>query len=1015
MPKPQVYTGAFARCVDAFIDKVMESKRVDPLSPVVALVGSNAMRREIRDRLHHATGGTLGVYALTFKDLADRLAAHSLLSQGQKPLEKLYHLALLRGLVKGSGGYFQNVAHFDGIAHALCKTFEDVDEAGWENIPVKAASSPKIKEVARIFDQARRKLDEDGFYAMRDLFEIACAQAPKFPKLFQCENLHVVGLYDLNAQQKGLLESLAKHIRLHLYIPGVPYASAWALNNGIEKTSFFVADPDITRIFSCPSPAGEVREIIREAVRLRHLADAPIPYHKMGVLLRHADAYADLFALLAAEAHAPCHIHGGCSPVNSRGIRLLKRLADLLDFDESKNQIEPFMKRREVISFLTAFRPPKNSAWPSDIDRMQRTWDFISRESHIRNGSDWRKQLTRFANNKRNSHLAREAGGLQTAAEKLSEGLTKTLRAKSYHSAAAHFQALSRAFIEPDESCKKAMEKIDELGTIDKAGEAVEPARLRSLVAAIIGEVKDGAGCADPAGIRVIDMAASRGLTFEVVFIPGCVDGMIPHLGKPDPIFLDHERKILNQVHPENPLPLFADRPRNERNLFDAACRSATKRLVFTFHRIDADMGKPRMPSNYLLGIFGETASLDDFLRDHVTRIHASAPLSDSGEFPVSAVEKDLALLKSLTSAGPAAPVMFLQKAHPHFQRVWRKQTHRWANNKIGPWEALCASDESKSLLADYFDKDGAFRVTGIESYIKCPRRYLLESILKLQSPETPEDIVALPADKRGSLIHKILAAVEENKLGPDEWIARVKKDYAEYIEDNLTGTGALAEIERDRLIEWTGLFAELLDAGRDIYKKAECEKPVSVNIPLDDKGKSSLILKGRLDRLDIDERGKARIVDFKTGRSSNSLSGKTLSGNSFNAGATMQMPLYMMAMIESGDEYIDMSLEAAYWYLKDAKGNVGADEIQFNEEFIEKNRGALKRILAMVAEGMRAGRFVPRPDVAGKSPNSFCSYCDYKYICDGLCRKFIAYCDPDGKFCPWLSLVNEQPVGRNE
>ncbi len=1012
MPEPTIYSGTFAQCVDAFVQNTLDEKRRDALRPIVALVGSNAMRQELRERLHKGGGGILGVYCLTFKDLVEKLGSSSFFAAGKRPVEKLYHLATIQRLIKEKSQYFQNVSQYEGTSQAISQTFEDIREAGWETIPVRRDSSDKIKDMASIFDALRDAFAQNDLYTLHDLFDAACLKASSFQKLFQCPELRVIGLYDLNAQQDKLLAELAAHIQLRYYIPRVTHASNWAKNKGIEETSMFIADAQRTTILSALSPLGEVREIIREAKKLRHRPDSPIPYHKMGVLVRHRGEYADLFADICAEAEVPCKIHGGCSPTGSRALRLLAGLTGLIDFTNENGRLHPNLKRAGTVTFLDACRLRPDSAWPANIQEMQRLWNHISRDAHIRKGKDWDRQLKNYRKKNKGIALLESAEALASAIAVLSEGLLKIAGAKSFQSAATHFESLANRFIEADESYKTALESLETLKHLDDAHADFDPLRFKSLLLEMIYEVKDLSRCADPEGLQVMDMSASRGLRFDVVFIPGCVEGMIPHLGRPDPILLDKERIDLNKAHRGSPLPLFSNRPENERNLFDSACMAASKHLILTYHRQDAGMGKPKLPSHFLLHIFGETSPMDDFIRNHVRQIPSGAPAARNVNEALSGDEKDLVLMKTLAAVDPTGPVSFLRNFHPAFERVWRKQLHRWTEREIGPWEGLCAGKEAKRLLAGRLEKSKAFHATKIEAYVKCPRRHMFENILKLQRPETPEDVVSLPANKRGTLIHQILSELEQEGLTQDEWIARVKKKYGAYIDDNLTGGGALDEIEAARLIEWIKLFEEMIDENKSVYKSAQPEKRIAVDIAIGGQSKSPFRLAGRLDRLDSDEGGRERIIDFKTGKSSDGLLGsKGLADDSFNAGATLQIPLYMLAMTENAaktenfESFVDLSLEAAYWHLKDKDGNLNPQTIKFSNEFIQKSANELKSILREVVEGMLAGHFVPRPDVAiNDAP--YCTHCDYKNICDGLSRKFIAYNGLGQKNCPWLARL---------
>ena len=983
----------FHACVDAFVAEVLARRGHGEREPIVALVGSNPLRRQLQELLYRRGGGVWGVWLPTFRDLAAALGRPALLRRSLRPVPPLYPHALLARLLRERAVYFAPVGRYDGSPEALLATFADLEEAGWSAWPLAAPGADKLGELAGLFDEYRRELTRD-FFTPQDEMNEAIAEAGRFAARFGSGVLHVVGIYDVNALQQTLLTAIAQRATVRWWVPRVLTPPPFMQKAGLPPAEPWRPDPERLRVWSCPSETAEAETIGREARRLRRTG---VAYHEMGVVLRHPDLYADLFAETCRRAGVPYRLAGGQTPLEAPAWRAVLRLLGLIGSP---------LGRTEVMAFLAAVELPEADAWRET----QPLWDRVSRLARVKKGDDWLDRLEKLAAGDSVSDEERRAArALGEAFAFLRAALNELAAAADFRRATAALTRLIERFLKPDERRTELLARLAELETVDRAGLPFDVAYFRGRADELILGLKEEAG--DDAGLAIVGWTAARGLRFRVVFVPGCVESQIPQPPRQDPFLLDRERlEICRLTGRPNALPIAADRAAEEGRVFDIVCRAATERLVLTFPRLDPATGKPRLPSHLLLGLagraLGETLTYDDLPR--------RSPLVEivpAGRFapvdPAAALdddERDLGAMIELAKADPAAPIFYLRAARAaSFERVWRRQQSRWADKFVTRHEGLCESAAARARLAAWAGDKDAWSVTELENYALCPRRFLLAQVLALRSPDDPELVVSLPADRRGRLFHRVLekAAAAPGRLTPDELDRLIAAEYERLAADNLTGGGVLDEAERERLA--AGIRALLAFAARQSegYTVQSAERQLVAEIAI---GEQTVTLKGRLDRLDRDGAGGLRIVDYKTGKAKRHFDDKPPKNDDFNAGCTLQVPLYLLMMLSAGPEPAAIR-RAAYWFLKNKDGEVDPTAVEMTADFVAGHGDELRQVIAGIVGGVGAGRFVPRSDLLKNDGNAYCGHCDFQVICDPRGRARLA-AKPIEPYCPWLRLV---------
>jgi putative RecB family exonuclease len=239
-----------------------------------------------------------------------------------------------------------------------------------------------------------------------------------------------------------------------------------------------------------------------------------------------------------------------------------------------------------------------------------------------------------------------------------------------------------------------------------------------------------------------------------------------------------------------------------------------------------------------------------------------------------------------------------------------------------------------------------------------CPLLYRFRTIDRL--PEAPSRVAM-----RGTMVHAVLeqlfdlpsaertlAAAREMVPGAWQQLLAESPEAAELFGDDTSDTGAGAE-----LAEWLGSAGDLLgnyfrleDPSR--IEPAAREQLVEVVV-------DGLRLRGYVDRLDINDAGDIRVIDYKTGSTPR---------EAFEAKALFQMKFYALVLWRTRGV---VPRQLRLMYLADTDTLSYAPDA---EELVRFER-TLKAIWAAIERATQTGDFRP-------SPSRLCEWCDHQVRC---------------------------------
>jgi hypothetical protein len=481
-----------------------------------------------------------------------------------------------------------------------------------------------------------------------------------------------------------------------------------------------------------------------------------------------------------------------------------------------------------------------------------------------------------------------------------------------------------------------------------------------------------------------------RGLSFEVVFVPGLAEKIFPQRIAEDPILPDRARGNTS-------LPTNVDRRTLERLALRLAVGAATRRVVISYPRLDQAQSRPRTPSFYGLEVLraaeGTLPGFDELaLRANVgAAAHVGWPAPADPATAVDHAEHDLALLRKLLGRPDRETVgmaRYLLSSNAHLARALRFRAQRWLK-KWTPADGLVApADEARVALAKHDLSARSYSPTGLQHYAACPYRFFLQAIHRLAPRRQPEQLETLDPLERGSLIHeaqfKLFGVLRDHALLPvtpanlataqthlETVVHEIVLQYEDKLypaiprvwEDAVAGIRAdVREWLRQASLDasWTPAYFELafgLDERSERDPRSQVA-PAALECGIQLRGSIDLV-----ERRTAEPGGVLRATDHKTGKV------RAEDGVVIGGGKTLQPVMYALALerVLPGE-----TTTAGRLYYCTTVG-------EFTEIVVPLDDRAREaaRLVADTVHGAIQGAFLPAAPAKGE-----CEYCDYLPVC---------------------------------
>lgn len=439
-------------------------------------------------------------------------------------------------------------------------------------------------------------------------------------------------------------------------------------------------------------------------------------------------------------------------------------------------------------------------------------------------------------------------------------------------------------------------------------------------------------------------MVEARGNRYQAVALLGFSEGLFPVVENPDP-FLDEELRIDLGLEPRL--------GREQASIFYQALSRSDQHLLVTRPYLSED-GETWESSPYwqaAAGLFTEKA---------VKKIKAGEPRAQADAASTQELlfwavqqgslsyDEDTAMNTRWLELSRASEVLNARRA-PKAASIYEGDAHQ-----VAPY------------LNEHYSSEYTWSASRFEDYGTCPYKFLVNSVLRLSPKSIPEP--GLDAAQLGSIYHRILELVYKNAGGDSslESLLTLVEDTAATVFHTAPQVygfrpSPLWEIEKEQMIETLRLTIDSLESVSGGWIPYRFEQKFGIKeMPslILEIGANVIRLRGVIDRVDRNDSGELRVIDYKTGG--------TMSVGDLNKGQRLQLPIYALAArdaLQLGDV-----VEGFYWLVKKA----GASSLKLSKVKTSEQEGpeaAYKIVTAHLLKslsGIRAGEFSPHPPSGG-------------------------------------------------
>ena len=994
---------------------IRAAKSGDPLAPATVVAPSHYASLSLRHDLGRQ--GFANVKFIELPMLAELLGAVSL--AGRRPLTGVLQSILLRQVLEQADGPLALVREHPGTQSSLRASFSQLRHLEEEPRGRLESFGGISGEVARLYREFRAATGDD-WYDAEDLAMGAAIAVRRdaAPALGDLGHIIFYLPRRVSPAQSSLMTSLAERGLCSVIlgmtgdesadVPASEIAAALAPVMGepdgpVEVDARPPAPAGQTHLHIAPNSHEELRWVIRRAIEEATLRGTP--FHRMAILYRMENPYGTLIRDEFRLAGLPMAGPGRDSLADTGVGRTLTGLLELSQGD---------LTRAEVMAWLTdcPVRPPGETRPGFNPSH----WDSLARRAGIIGGLDqWRDRLGGYARQlaedadrreadeeitEARAYRMREEAGVAEAilafVERLAADISPPAAGSSWSDYCDWAAGLLDRYLSSDipdlemgfrERIDRA---LDELRGADRVRPSTTPEEFRRTLADSMRTVVGRLG-ATGQGIFVSPFAAAAGMSFDVVWLVGMIEGGAPPSLAPDPLLPESVWREAGGP------PRREERIAQERYDYLSAVASAPRRFL-SYPVADAASQRQVHPSRWLL----EQATA---LEGRPVHTNGLGRLGDRGWLSVAvSAERSLAEMSGTS----------LADGHDYYLNrlvLWRNANGRMGSHPLAGSGALERAD--RLGLSRYapglteFDgnltsvaaearfagalEGAAVSPTSLEAWAACPFRYFLGNVLRLSALESPEETAVISALERGSLIHSILERFVSETQDPDApWgeegyqklMKLAEESFAEAEARGVTGKPLLWDLAKEDIREDLATFLEedaRLRANNDTGSvKLEARFGMGGESPEVTDEVTGLRFRGIIDRLDVSAGGdSALVIDYKTG---SSYSYRNLESDPIDNGKRLQLGVYSLAARRLFPKAANV--RAAYWFTTN-RANFELFPRQFFNIDDEETSQRFRYGVSAIVEGIRSGVFPANPGAPGdRGQPENCRYCDFDSLC---------------------------------
>jgi len=467
------------------------------------------------------------------------------------------------------------------------------------------------------------------------------------------------------------------------------------------------------------------------------------------------------------------------------------------------------------------------------------------------------------------------------------------------------------------------------------------------------------------------DCTEVRGVSYKAVALIGLAEGEFPGTVKEDPFLRDRDRILLREKFG---FPLRPSTESAEAEFFYEAITCASELLLTTRPRI-ADNGAPWQPSPYWEELL-RTLDISPEMKTSRNALSLEDAASQSELFEVIA---DLGL-ENQSDLLRGAEILYPD----YFKQISRAE--KVINTRLGKANPgnLRYDGGLEHLSEDLqirYPAEHVWSPSRLENYQVCPFSFFVNYLLGFDKPEPPQE--GLDARQLGNIYHHILEDLYL-KVSRDyelEELLEKLPDVAQNVfneapnKEGFRETAWWHHTQHEILtnIKHSLIVLESIDGSFRFYRaeqKFGIRNDLAPQLDIEVEGKDAYHLRGLVDRVDINDQGRLRIIDYKTS------SPFGFDNQAVREGKKLQLPLYALA-VQDGLQLGDVQ-EGFYFHVRSAQPS----SFRMSTFWNDGERGSEAAIKNAILKGWQAvssiqnGIFSPQPP--GNGCPQYCPAVDF-------------------------------------
>ena len=1027
---------------------VREAKGDDIMAPVTVIGPTRYANLSLRYELGRQ--GFINVRFIVFPVLSEMLGAASLARAGRRPLTSVLERVTLQEMLSRCTGPLEPVRDHPSTLASVRASFRELRRASDNVLDALKAQGGLRSELVELFRSFREQTVSERYDV--DGLVTSAAEAALDGETQVLDDLGPIIFYlpkDIGGPEERLIETLARQDRCALLLGRTGDSDAdrpaIALAETLRPafTSFDIDESagDEQPLFTgkadlhiSPNAHEELRWVIREVIR--EATEHEIPFHRMAVVYRTEDPYASLIRDELKLAGIPT-AGPGRETLASTGVG--RTLLGLLDLSQGG------FRRGDVMSWLAGC--PVDPPFGRTPRINPSHWDTISRRAGIVGGLEqWRDRLTAFSTKLTEDAERREkaeeissarASGMRAEAraalnalafvEQLADDTRPPAEGSSWETFSAWASGLLEKYLSHDLPPAEAMARDHVLRSLEelRAADSISPSTTLDVFRKTVDEsLRSSIGHLGVTGqgVFVSSFSAAAGMSFDIVWMVGMVEGGTPPAVRPDPLLPEHDWTSAGGESRASA------RVASERYDYLSAVSSAPRRWL-SYPVADGSSQREAYPSRWFLEqatvLEGSPVRTDNLPkmtgRPWLTLDESAEQALKKSAAGVSADLHDYHLLHLLNwrDSGNSP------RRHP----LARKGTLAGAANlgrsrgvrRLTEFDGNVSGVVDNSEFADQLTKTPV-SATSLEAWATCPFRYFLGHVLRLSALETPEETTSINALDRGLLVHDILERFirEADAAGGiptpgSPWNDRGRNMLRNIATDEfkkaeakgITGKPLLWSLAQQDILDDLDTFIE-----QDAHLRArhgtasqfvELSFGFTEETPPVIDPETGVGFRGFIDRVDLDSSGgSALVIDYKTGSASPY---DALQKDIIDRGKRLQLGVYSLAARQLFPGAADV--RAAYWFTTTHGGFRFAPPEHFNISDDEVRERFRQGVTTAVA-GIKGGVFPANPGPPDRGSNANCRFCDFDQVCPSRRADLWERKKSDGLLADYLSLSEE-------